>query len=72
VDVRGELLPTERDAEHQRPTSFARSPAEVTPPVAPRGRPPKARLGGQANVPGRRPGTWKDLTDNVNLARTRT
>ncbi|MEJ7666656.1 MAG: HAMP domain-containing protein [Hymenobacter sp.] len=63
VNVRGELLDLKENpepdgglAERVRRRSDARGPARWA---------PRAKLGGQANVPGVK-GTWKDLTDNVN------
>src|ERR1700710_2543942 len=63
VDVRGELLQLKEtlNTTTDQLRSFAGEVTRVAREVATEG-----RLGGQANVPGAA-GTWKDLTDNVNL-----
>src|SRR5262249_22341504 len=62
-DVKGEILvPNDTLTLHvELPSSFAAEVTRVARDVGTEG-----RLGGQANVPGAA-GTWKDLTDNVNL-----
>ena len=63
VDVRGELLQLKEtlNTTTDQLRSFAGEVTRVAREVGTEG-----RLGGQANVPGAA-GTWKDLTDNVNL-----
>jgi len=63
VDVRGELLVLKETLNTmvEQLRSFAGEVTRVAREVGTEG-----RLGGQANVPGAA-GTWKDLTDNVNL-----
>jgi HAMP domain-containing protein/CheY-like chemotaxis protein/signal transduction histidine kinase len=63
VDVRGELLQLKEtlNTTTDQLRSFAGEVTRVAREVGTEG-----RLGGQANVPGVA-GTWKDLTDNVNL-----
>jgi len=63
VDVRGELLQLKEtlNTTMDQLRSFAGEVTRVAREVGTEG-----RLGGQANVPGAA-GTWKDLTDNVNL-----
>jgi CheY-like chemotaxis protein/HAMP domain-containing protein len=63
VDVRGELLVLKEalNTMVEQLRSFAGEVTRVAREVGTEG-----RLGGQANVPGAA-GTWKDLTDNVNL-----
>ncbi|MFZ1193685.1 MAG: HAMP domain-containing protein [Pseudolabrys sp.] len=63
VDVRGELLQLKEtlNTTTDQLRSFAGEVTRVAREVGTEG-----RLGGQANVPGVT-GTWKDLTDNVNL-----
>src|SRR5262249_14162097 len=63
VDVRGQLLQLNETLNHtpDQLRSFAGEVTRVAREVGTEG-----RLGGQANVPGVA-GTWKDLTDNVNL-----
>src|SRR5256885_8637050 len=63
VDVRGELLQLKEtiNTTADQLRSFAGEVTRVAREVGTEG-----RLGGQANVPGAA-GTWKDLTDNVNL-----
>src|SRR4030088_1980301 len=63
VDVRGELLQLKEtlNTTTDQLRSFAGEVTRVAREVGTEG-----RLGGQANVPGGA-GTWKDLTDNVNL-----
>jgi CheY-like chemotaxis protein/HAMP domain-containing protein len=63
VDVRGELLVLKETLNTmvEQLRSFAGEVIRVAREVGTEG-----RLGGQANVPGAA-GTWKDLTDNVNL-----
>src|SRR5258706_7404846 len=63
VDVRGELLVLKETLNTmvEQLSSFAGEVTRVAREVGTEG-----RLGGQANVPGAA-GTWKDLTDNVNL-----
>src|SRR4030042_471220 len=63
VDVRGELLVLKETLNTmvEQLRSFAGEVTRVAGEVGTEG-----RLGGQANVPGAA-GTWKDLTDNVNL-----
>ncbi|MGB9366889.1 MAG: response regulator, partial [Xanthobacteraceae bacterium] len=63
VDVRGELLQLKEtlNTMTDQLRSFAGEETRVARDVGTEG-----RLGGQANVPGVA-GTWKDLTDNVNL-----
>ena len=63
VDVRGELLLLKEtlNTTTEQLRSFAGEVTRVAREVGTEG-----RLGGQANVPGAA-GTWKDLTDNVNL-----
>jgi HAMP domain-containing protein/signal transduction histidine kinase/DNA-binding response OmpR family regulator len=63
VDVRGELLVLKETLNTmvEQLRSFAGEVTRVAREVGTEG-----RLGGQANVPGAG-GTWKDLTDNVNL-----
>ena len=63
VDVRGELLGLKETLNTmvEQLRSFAGEVTRVAREVGTEG-----RLGGQANVPGAA-GTWKDLTDNVNL-----
>src|SRR6201990_1748650 len=63
VDVRGELLQLKETLNTmvEQLRSFAAEVTRVAREVGTEG-----RLGGQANVPGVA-GTWKDLTDNVNL-----
>ena len=63
VDVRGELLQLKEtlNTTTDQLCSFAGEVTRVAREVGTEG-----RLGGQANVPGAA-GTWKDLTDNVNL-----
>jgi HAMP domain-containing protein/CheY-like chemotaxis protein/signal transduction histidine kinase len=63
VDVRGELLLLKETLNTmvEQLRSFAGEVTRVAREVGTQG-----RLGGQANVPGAA-GTWKDLTDNVNL-----
>jgi HAMP domain-containing protein/CheY-like chemotaxis protein/signal transduction histidine kinase len=63
VDVRGELLQLKEtlNTTVEQLRSFAGEVTRVAREVGTEG-----RLGGQANVPGVG-GTWKDLTDNVNL-----
>ena len=63
VDVRGELLQLKEtlNTTTEQLRSFAGEVTRVAREVGTEG-----RLGGQANVPGAA-GTWKDLTDNVNL-----
>ncbi len=63
VDVRGELLLLKETLNTmvEQLRSFAGEVTRVAREVGTEG-----RLGGQANVPGAA-GTWKDLTDNVNL-----
>ncbi len=63
VDVRGELLLLKEtlNTTTEQLRSFAGEVTRVAREVGTEG-----RLGGQANVPGVA-GTWKDLTDNVNL-----
>src|SRR5262249_7840245 len=63
VDVRGALPPL-RDSEHTMVEQFRSFASEVTRVAREVGT--DGRLGGQAVVPGVG-GTWKDLTDNVNL-----
>jgi len=62
VDVRGEILPAQRNAEHHG-GSIEPVRGEVTRVAREVGT--EGQLGGQANVPGVA-GTWKDLTDSVN------
>src|SRR5262249_36802101 len=63
VDVRGELLQLKNtlNTTTDQLRSYDRQVRSVAREVGTEG-----RLGGQANVPGVA-GTWKDLTDNVNL-----
>jgi HAMP domain-containing protein/CheY-like chemotaxis protein/transposase-like protein len=63
VDVRGEILQL-KDAINTMVDQLRSFAAEVTRVAREVGT--EGRLGGQANVPGVA-GTWKDLTDNVNL-----
>ena len=64
VDVRGEILLLKETCSTPWSISCVRSPGEVTRVAREVGT--DGRLGGQAVVPGVA-GTWKDLTDNVNL-----
>src|SRR2546421_604068 len=63
VDVRGEILQLKNTIHTvgDQLSSFAAEVTRVAREVGTEG-----KLGGQANVPGVA-GTWKDLTDNVNL-----
>ena len=65
VDVRGEILQL-KETLNTMVDQLNRFAGEVTRVAREVGT--EGRLGGQANVPGVA-GTWKDLTDNVNLAR---
>jgi hypothetical protein len=66
VDVKGEILELKTPSTPWS-TSSTPSPSEVTRVAREVGT--EGKLGGQAKVPGVG-GTWKDLTDNVNLMAT--
>jgi len=66
VDVKGEILETEKTPSTRWWTSSTRSPAKVTR-VGARGSAPRASSADRRRWPGRVAGTWKDLTDNREL-----
>ena len=65
VDAKGEILRAQRHHQHDGRLSSARSPSEVTR-VAPTKSAPKASSAARPTCKACR-GTWKDLTDNVNV-----